>query len=76
MVNFLPADPAAAIRLRCELCGRSGRYRAARFFTIAGTTNRADALIAFARAMGCPRAIAMRPTQMPDRCGIRYDLEA
>lgn len=60
------------VRVRCGRCGREGRYFVQRFHEIAGTANRPDALLAFARARGCEVARRQASAQMHDRCGIEY----
>lgn len=62
------------VRLRCTTCGRFGRYNRKRYFEIAGTTNGPDALLSFAKTVGCERALKQEIYQLDDRCDIRYDL--
>lgn len=64
------------IHLRCQKCGRRGRYSRARYVEIAGTDEPTSALLAFARAAGCEVALRQLPGQMDDRCGVGYDLDA
>lgn len=62
-------DPVTLI---CARCGRHGRYSRARYVEIAGTSNAPDALLRFARAVGCEVAQRQEIDQIHDRCGIRY----
>lgn len=60
------------IHLICNTCGRAGRYSRERYVEIAGTDNGPAALLSFARAVGCDRAIK-QGEGWDERCGIVYD---
>jgi len=68
------------ITIQCELCGRFGRYRQAKFFQIAGTSEPTSALPCFAAAMGCKRAKKQLEQSTPGnplydgRCQVTYVL--
>lgn len=64
----------AMVRLKCDKCGRRGQYRRERYIEMAGTDNAPSALLPFARAVGCPVAIAQTPQTWDGRCGVVYDL--
>ncbi|MGV0909279.1 hypothetical protein [Martelella sp. FOR1707] len=60
------------VKVECSLCERYGEYREDRFFSIAGTHSAPAALTAFARQMGCPRAMRQTENHFDDRCKIHY----
>lgn len=66
----LPLPPT--VEVQCDFCGRYGRYPRARYIEIAGTENAPDALSRFAAARGCARAIKAGPTDLDNRCRIKY----
>lgn len=61
------------VRLKCPKCGRSGQYRRDRYVAMAGTDVGPSALLPFARAVGCPVALAQNALSWGDRCGVVYD---
>lgn len=60
------------VKVECSLCERYGEYREDRFFSIAGTYSAPAALTAFAKQMGCPRAMRQTENHFDDRCKIHY----
>lgn len=64
------------VHLICPKCGRKGRYRRDRYLAIAGVDDPPSALLAFAKAMGCPLATDREPLDWERRCKVVYDLEA
>lgn len=61
------------VRLKCDKCGRHGQYRRERYVAMAGTDRAPSALLPFARAVGCPVALAQNDLSWGDRCGVVYD---
>jgi len=62
------------VHLKCDRCGRSGRYSRARYVEIAGTADAPSALLEFARAAGCEVARKQHSWEWSNRCQIVYDL--